>query len=272
MYANGVKRILDIAAAAALLVVLSWLFLILAAAVAAKLGRPVIFKQERPGRKDAATGKERIFTLYKFRTMTDAGELLSDEDRLSPFGSQLRAMSLDELPELVNILKGDMSFVGPRPLLVKYLPRYSAEQSRRHEVRPGLTGLAQVSGRNAITWEEKFAYDIRYVDNISVTLDCRILTDTFRIVTKKEGISAEGEATMPEFMGTEESGHSKDPECKGTEKASHSPEPKCMRTENPKNSPIIKSADNNESNQLPGPESTATNEINQPSKSSSNKV
>jgi lipopolysaccharide/colanic/teichoic acid biosynthesis glycosyltransferase len=216
MYRNFVKRILDFIAAAALLVLLSWLFLILAALIATRLGTPAIFRQERPGRVDPKTGGERIFTLYKFRTMTDArytvederdgrgveGELLPDEERLTPFGQKLRATSLDELPELVNILKGDMSFIGPRPLLVKYLPRYSAEQARRHEVRPGLTGLAQVSGRNAITWEEKFAYDVRYVDELSFSLDCRILAATFRAVVKREGIAAEGEATMPEFLGS----------------------------------------------------------------------
>jgi undecaprenyl phosphate N,N'-diacetylbacillosamine 1-phosphate transferase len=226
MYANCVKRILDIAAAAALLAVLSPLLLTLAAAVAAKLGRPIIFRQERPGRKDAATGRERIFTMYKFRTMTDArsaaglvaGELFPDEDRLTEFGTKLRAMSLDELPELVNILKGDMSFVGPRPLLVKYLPRYNAEQSRRHEVRPGLTGLAQVSGRNAITWEEKFACDVKYVDNISFALDCSIIANTIRTVTKREGITAKGEATMPEFMGTDTPAPSPKPEPKKPEK------------------------------------------------------
>jgi lipopolysaccharide/colanic/teichoic acid biosynthesis glycosyltransferase len=133
-----------------------------------------------------------------------AGALLPDEERLIPFGQKLRAMSLDELPELVNILKGDMSFVGPRPLLVKYLPRYSAEQARRHDVKPGLTGLAQVNGRNAITWEDKFIYDVRYVDEMSFALDCNVLAATFRAVVKREGISAEGEATMPEFLGEEE--------------------------------------------------------------------
>jgi lipopolysaccharide/colanic/teichoic acid biosynthesis glycosyltransferase len=210
MYAKVVKRILDFAAAAALLVVLSWLFLVLGILVAARLGRPVIFRQERPGLRG------RVFTVYKFRTMTDArfteederagngvkGELLPDELRLTPFGKKLRAMSLDELPELVNILKGDMSFIGPRPLLVKYLPRYSAQQARRHDVRPGLTGLAQVNGRNAITWEEKFAYDVKYADTVSFALDCRVLAATVRIVVRREGISAEGEATMPEFLGS----------------------------------------------------------------------
>jgi hypothetical protein len=138
--------------------------------------------------------------------MTDSrdgsGNLKADAERLTPFGEKLRRASLDELPELVNILKGDMSFVGPRPLLVQYLPRYSAEQARRHEVRPGLTGLAQVNGRNAITWEEKFAYDVRYVDTLSFAGDCRIIAATFSAVTKREGISAEGAATMPEFLGT----------------------------------------------------------------------
>jgi lipopolysaccharide/colanic/teichoic acid biosynthesis glycosyltransferase len=215
MYASFVKRILDFAVAAALLAALSWLFLILAVLIAVRLGTPVIFQQERPGRRDAGTCKERIFMLYKFRTMTDArysaederagrgaiGELLPDGARLTSFGQRLRSLSLDELPELVNILKGDMSFVGPRPLLVKYLPRYSAEQARRHNVRPGLTGLAQVNGRNALTWEEKFAFDVRYTDNVSFALDCQIIAATFRIVLKREGISAEGEATMPEFLG-----------------------------------------------------------------------
>ncbi|MDR0520104.1 MAG: sugar transferase, partial [Clostridiales Family XIII bacterium] len=198
--------ILDIIGAAAFLVLLSWLFLLLALLVAAKLGTPAIFRQERPGRIDPRTGHPRIFTLYKFRTMTDAryegtGDLKPDDERLTPFGIKLRSYSLDELPELVNILKGDMSFVGPRPLLVRYLPRYSPEQARRHEVRPGLTGLAQISGRNAITWEEKFSIDVRYVDGVSFAGDCRILAATFRAVAKREGISAEGDATMPEFMG-----------------------------------------------------------------------
>jgi lipopolysaccharide/colanic/teichoic acid biosynthesis glycosyltransferase len=217
MYRNFVKRILDFVAAVAMLVLLSWFLLILAVLIAARLGTPVVFRQERPGRVDPKTGGERIFTLYKFRTMTDArygvederagrgveGELLPDEERLTSFGRKLRSTSLDELPELVNILKGDMSFIGPRPLLVKYLPRYSAEQRRRHKVRPGLTGLAQVSGRNAITWEEKFAYDVRYVEELNFALDCRILAATYRAVVKREGISAEGEATMSEFMGSD---------------------------------------------------------------------
>ena len=147
----------------------------------------------------------KIFKLYKFRTMTDArdgeGNLLPDEDRLTSFGKLLRSTSLDELPELWNILKGDMAIVGPRPLLVKYLPRYNAHQARRHEVRPGFTGLAQVHGRNAITWEEKFDWDVKYVDDITFAGDMKILLDTVRIVLKKEGISSETSATMEEFWG-----------------------------------------------------------------------
>jgi lipopolysaccharide/colanic/teichoic acid biosynthesis glycosyltransferase len=225
MYADFVKRILDFVVAVAMLVLLSWLLLILAVLVAAKIGTPVLFRQERPGRIDSRTGEPRIFTMYKFRTMTDArytaddvvkaggegesgfivGDLKPDGERLTPFGMKLRGTSLDELPELLNILKGDMSFIGPRPLLVRYLPRYSAEQARRHEVRPGLTGLAQVNGRNAITWERKFSLDVQYAEAVSFAKDCRILAATFRAVTKREGISAEGEATMSEFLGSEDS-------------------------------------------------------------------
>lgn len=165
-----------------------------------KLGSPVIFCQERPG-KD-----EKIFRLYKFRTMTDArgadGELLPDAQRLTPFGRRLRSTSLDELPELWNILRGDMSIVGPRPLLVKYLPYYTAEERRRHAVRPGLTGLAQVNGRNALRWEDRFAYDVDYVDHISFALDAKIVLMTIRCVLSREGISAEGSATMEAFTGT----------------------------------------------------------------------
>lgn len=167
-----------------------------------KLGSPVIFKQERPG----LHGK--VFTMYKFRSMTEAcdseGNLLPDAERLTDFGKMLRRTSLDELPELFNILKGDMSFVGPRPLLVKYLDRYTPEQARRHNVRPGLTGWAQINGRNAISWEEKFKLDVWYVDNRSFWLDIKILWLTFFKVIKHEGISAAGEATMTEFMGSDE--------------------------------------------------------------------
>ncbi len=170
--------------------------------VAKKLGRPVIFRQERPGYK----GK--VFRLYKFRTMTDErdenGQLLPDEKRLTAFGKKLRSTSLDELPEFFNILKGDMSFVGPRPLLVQYLPLYNKEQARRHDVLPGLTGWAQVNGRNAISWEEKFKLDVEYVDRISFLFDLKIIFMTIGSVLKREGISQAGEATMEYFTGTKE--------------------------------------------------------------------
>jgi sugar transferase EpsL len=166
-----------------------------------RLGRPVFFRQERPGRHG------RIFRLIKFRTMRDTrgadGRLLSDAERLTPFGGWLRASSLDELPELINVLRGDMSLVGPRPLLVAYLERYTPEQARRHEVRPGLTGLAQVEGRNALSWEDKFRYDVLYVDHQSLLLDVKILFRTVGQVLARKGISAAGEATMPEFRGRE---------------------------------------------------------------------
>jgi lipopolysaccharide/colanic/teichoic acid biosynthesis glycosyltransferase len=199
VYVKVIKRALDILFAALFLAILSPLFLILAIVSRARLGSPIFFAQERPG-KD-----EKIFRLYKFRTMTDAkgkdGEFLPDGERLTPYGKFLRRTSLDELPELVNILKGEMSFIGPRPLLVRYLPRYNAEQKRRHLVRPGLTGLAQVSGRNAISWPEKFACDVQYVDNVSFGMDAKIFFRTITMVIKREGISSEGEATMPEFLG-----------------------------------------------------------------------
>ena len=166
-----------------------------------KLGSPVLFTQERPG----IDGK--IFKLYKFRTMTsekdENGDLLPDEKRLTSFGKKLRSTSLDELPELINILKGDMAVVGPRPLLVNYLTRYNKHQERRHEVKPGFTGLAQVNGRNAISWEEKFDWDVKYVDHITFIGDWIIIFETIKTVLKREGISADGEATMKEFMGTE---------------------------------------------------------------------
>lgn len=201
MYKNCIKRCLDILLSLCGIIVLSPILLVVAVLVRLKLGSPVLFKQERPG-KD-----EKIFTLCKFRTMTDArdekGELLPDEVRLTKFGKLLRATSLDELPELFNILKGDMSVIGPRPLLVRYLPRYNAFQRRRHEVRPGLTGLAQINGRNALTWEEKFAYDIRYVENLTFAMDLRIFAGTIRAVLKREGINSATSATMEEFMGSE---------------------------------------------------------------------
>ena len=173
--------------------------LVLALIVRIKLGGPVLFRQDRPGLGG------RVFRMYKFRTMTDTrdadGRLLPDKDRLVPFGRFLRSTSLDELPELINVLKGDRSLVGPRPLLVQYLSRYSPEQARRHEVRPGITGWAQINGRNAISWDEKFRLDVWYVDNRSILLDIRILFLTVWKVFNRHGISAVNDATMPEFMG-----------------------------------------------------------------------
>lgn len=202
MYRKCFKRFLDILLSACALIVLSPVMLIVAVLVRTKLGSPVIFCQERPG-KD-----EKIFKMYKFRSMTDErdaeGNLLSDEVRLTKLGRILRSTSLDELPELWNIFKGDMSIVGPRPLLVKYLPLYNAEQRHRHDVRPGLTGLAQVNGRNAITWEEKFAYDVRYVQSVSFLQDVGILALTVKKVMQREGISSGSSATMEEFKGTEQ--------------------------------------------------------------------
>ncbi len=196
------KRLFDFFAALAGILMLSPVLLVLAVLVRKKLGSPVFFKQQRPG----LNGK--IFTMYKFRSMTDKrdgeGNLLPDEDRLPPFGKFLRSTSLDELPELINVLKGDMSLVGPRPLLVQYLPRYSTFQARRHEVRPGITGWAQVNGRNALSWEEKFALDVWYVDNASFTLDLKILWMTVHKILKREGITQEGQATASEFMGSGE--------------------------------------------------------------------
>lgn len=199
LYCKLIKRFMDFLIAALSIIIFSPLLIILAILVRVKLGGPVIFKQERPG----LNGK--VFKLYKFRTMTDAkdenGNLLDDEYRLTSFGKKLRSTSLDELPELYNILKGDMSIVGPRPLLVKYLPLYNDEQKRRHDVRPGLTGLAQVSGRNAITWTEKFNKDIEYVDNVSLGLDISIFLKTIYCVLKKEGINSDSAATMEDFTG-----------------------------------------------------------------------
>ena len=196
------KRFLDILLSGCALLVLSPVLLVTALLVRCKLGSPVIFCQERPG-KD-----EKIFKMYKFRSMTDQrdenGELLPDEVRLTTFGKALRSTSLDELPELWNIFKGDMSIVGPRPLLVRYLPRYNAEQRHRHDVRPGLTGLAQVNGRNAISWEEKFALDVQYVSNVTFLNDVKIIFATVGKVFKRDGIQSAGAATMEEFMGTPE--------------------------------------------------------------------
>lgn len=193
------KRGFDIAASAIALVVFSPLILILALLVRSRLGSPVFFRQKRPGLG------ARSFEVIKFRTMTDEvgadGLLLPDADRLRPFGRWLRSTSLDELPELWNVLRGEMSLVGPRPLHTYYLPRYSPSQARRHEVRPGLTGWAQVNGRNAISWDEKFALDVLYVDNRTFLLDLKIILITVAKIVQRDGISGEGEATMSEFMG-----------------------------------------------------------------------
>ncbi|WP_321326641.1 sugar transferase [Sphingorhabdus sp. 109] len=189
----------DIAGAATGLILLSPLMLILVILIRRGMGSPVLFRQTRPGRD----GKP--FEMMKFRTMRDStganGQLLPDSERLTPLGRSLRSSSLDELPELWNVLKGDMSLVGPRPLLMEYLPLYSAEQARRHNVRPGVTGWAQINGRNAISWDEKFALDVWYVDNRTIWLDLKIIWLTIRKVLKREGISAAGEATMPKFTG-----------------------------------------------------------------------
>ena len=200
MYKKYIKRILDFFVSFLSIIVLSPIFIIVWILVKTKLGTPVIFKQERPGLN------EKIFTLYKFRTMTDEkdenGKLLSDEIRLTKFGKILRSTSLDELPELFNILKGDMSLVGPRPLLVKYLPLYNDKQKHRHDVRPGLTGLAQINGRNSITWEEKFDLDLKYIQNISFIEDVNIIIKTVIKVFKRDGITQENNATMEAFTGT----------------------------------------------------------------------
>lgn len=194
------KRLLDLAFTIPGLLAISPVFIIVALLILARIGRPVFFRQERPGLN------ARPFSLYKFRTMTDGrdeyGALLPDAQRLTPFGRFLRATSLDELPEFFNVLKGDMSLVGPRPLLMRYLDRYTPEQFRRHEMSPGLTGWAQVNGRNALSWEEKFELDIWYLDHWSLWLDVKILALTLWKVLKKEGISQAGHATMEEFMGT----------------------------------------------------------------------
>lgn len=193
------KRCIDIVGAGLGLIMLSPVLAVVAVAVWMQMRRPIMFHQLRPGLNGQA------FSMCKFRTMSnkrdDKGNLLPDEQRLTSLGKFLRKTSLDELPELFNVLKGDMSLVGPRPLLMQYLERYTSEQARRHEVKPGITGWAQVNGRNAISWEEKFALDVWYVDNCSLSLDIKILAVTIWKVFRREGISAEGEATMPEFMG-----------------------------------------------------------------------
>ena len=201
LYERFFKRALDIFCSLMALLVFWWLFAIVAILVRVKLGSPVLFTQDRPG-KD-----EKIFKLYKFRTMTDArdesGNLLPDDVRLTKFGKLLRSTSLDELPEVFNILKGDMSIIGPRPLLVKYLPLYNEEQKRRHEVRPGLSGYAQVNGRNSVSWEEKFRMDVEYVDHVTFVGDVKIILGTvLKAFVKREGINSETAATMEEFKGT----------------------------------------------------------------------
>lgn len=202
IYGKFFKRAFDILISGIAIVLLSPVFLIVAVLVKFKLGSPIIFKQARPGLN------EKIFKMYKFRTMTDAkdenGELLPDEERLTPFGMKLRSTSLDELPELINIFKGDMSIVGPRPLAVAYLPYYTDEERLRHTVRPGLTGLAQINGRNALSWEDKFKYDIEYVNNISALMDLKIFFGTFAKVFKREDIGQGEEA--PVSLNIERSG------------------------------------------------------------------
>lgn len=195
-----IKRFVDLLVASLALLVLAPVFVVVAVLVRRRLGSPVLFRQLRPGRHGMP------FEMIKFRTMRDAvgadARPLPDEARITPFGRWLRSTSLDELPELWNVLRGDMSLVGPRPLLMEYLPLYSPEQFRRHEVRPGITGWAQVNGRNAISWEEKFRLDVWYIDNRSLWLDLRVILMTLRRVWARDGISAEGEATMPRFEGS----------------------------------------------------------------------
>ncbi len=201
IYRRFFKRPMDFFLSLTALIILSPVLVIIGLLVRIKLGSPVIFKQERPGLN------EKIFTMYKFRTMTDEkdenGKLLPNKKRLTKFGKLLRATSLDELPELFNVLKGDMSLIGPRPLLTEYLPLYNEHQKHRHDVRPGISGLAQINGRNAITWEEKFDYDVEYVKNISLKLDCTIIFQTFLKVIKREGINSSEFVTMKKFKGTE---------------------------------------------------------------------
>lgn len=199
MYRKFGKRVLDIVLVLIFFALFWWVYIVVGLLVRKKLGSPVIFSQKRPG-KDG-----KIFTMNKFRSMTDGkdkdGKLLSDEERLPKFGKLLRATSLDEIPGLWNVLKGDMSLVGPRPLLVEYLPRYNKTQARRHDVKPGITGWAQVNGRNAISWEQKFKYDVEYVDNYSFFMDIKIIFLTVKKVFVSEGVSQEGEATMEIFQG-----------------------------------------------------------------------
>lgn len=202
IYSRYLKRGLDIIVSLVILAVFWWLYLLLALLVAAKLGTPVIFSQNRPGKIEPKTKKEKIFRLYKFRSMNNAtdenGELLPGKDRMTSFGAKLRATSLDELPEIWNILKGDMSLIGPRPLAMEYLPYYTDIERERHTVRPGLTGLAQASGRNNLSWEEKFALDVEYAHHVTFAMDCRIFIRTIKSVLLREGIG-QGEETPESF-------------------------------------------------------------------------
>ena len=202
LYGRFVKRGLDILIASLVIILFWWLYAILALLVRINLGSPVLFKQERPGKIDPATGKEKIFKMYKFRSMTDKrdenGNLLPGKLRLTKFGRFFRSTSLDELPEIWNILKGDMSLIGPRPLSVGYLPYYTEEERVRHSVRPGLTGLAQASGRNDISWEEKFAYDVEYANNVTFAMDCKVIFKTVKTVLCREGIG-QGAQTPESF-------------------------------------------------------------------------
>ena len=198
----NLKQLFDKILALVLIILFSPIYIIVSLLILLKMGRPIFFRQQRPGYK------EKIFGIYKFRTMTndkdENGELLPDEKRLPALGRFLRSMSLDELPELFNVLKGDMSIVGPRPLMMKYLDRYTPEQARRHEVKPGITGWAQINGRNAISWEDKFKLDVWYVDNWSVMLDIKIILKSIWMVITRQGITQQGRATVDEFMGTQQ--------------------------------------------------------------------
>ncbi len=209
MYRRFVKRLLDLALVIPSLIILAPVIALTALAVRMAMGRGVLYRQERPG----LHGKP--FMLYKFRTMIDAydehGQPLSDAERLTPFGRWLRKLSLDELPQLWNVLRGDMSLVGPRPLVIRYLPRYTPEQFRRHDVRPGLTGWTQTNGRNALSWDQKFQFDVWYVDHVSLWLDVKIIARTIWLVLRRANVSAEGHATMPEFMGSAAKSGSSEP-------------------------------------------------------------
>ena len=200
MYRNYVKRLCDIILSLLAIILLSWLFLIVAILVRVKLGSPVLYTPKRPGKIDEKTGREKLYKLYKFRSMTNqrdaSGKLLPDKDRLTRFGRMMRSTSLDELPELFNILKGDMSIVGPRPLAIEYIPYYSSIERKRHSIRPGLTGLAQISGRNSLSWEEKIRYDLQYEKEITFANDFRIIVGTVNKVLKRDGIGQGEEAPV----------------------------------------------------------------------------